>query len=118
MHGDHTAALRVGHGQNGGFDDAVHSVENRLHFPRRDARQANADRPPIGTALDTLIERFGTKAVAEVTGRTRRLVVRSDGRQKLESRTARSNLVEADAFMRAEKSILVFSDAGGTGLYL
>ena len=71
--------------------------------------------PPIGTALDTLIERFGTGTVAEVTGRTRRLVVRADGRQMLESRTARSNLVEADAFMRGEKRILVFSDAGGTG---
>ena len=71
--------------------------------------------PPIGTALDTLIERFGTDAVAEVTGRSRRLVVGRDGRQKLESRTARSNLVEAEAFMRGEKRILVFSDAGGTG---
>ncbi len=71
--------------------------------------------PPIGTALDTLIERFGTDAVAEVTGRTRRLVVDRDGRQKLESRTARSNLVEAEAFMRGDKRLLVFSDAGGTG---
>ena len=71
--------------------------------------------PPIGTALDTLIERFGTGAVAEVTGRTRRLVVGADGRQKLESRTPRSNLVEADAFMCGDKRILVFSDAGGTG---
>jgi predicted RNA methylase len=71
--------------------------------------------PPIGTALDTVIGRFGTDALAEVTGRTRRLVTGPDGRQKLESRTARSNLVEADAFMRGEKRILVFSDAGGTG---
>jgi hypothetical protein len=71
--------------------------------------------PPIGTALDTLIERFGTDAVAEVTGRTRRLVVAADGRQKIENRTARSNLAETDAFMRGEKKILVFSDAGGTG---
>ena len=71
--------------------------------------------PPIGTALDTLLERFGTEAVAEVTGRSRRLVVGRDGRQKLESRTARSNLVETDAFMRGDKRILVFSDAGGTG---
>ncbi|NUQ18301.1 MAG: methylase, partial [Sphingomonas sp.] len=71
--------------------------------------------PPIGTALDTLIERFGTEAVAEVTGRTRRLVVNADGRQKIENRTARSNLVETDAFMRGDKKILVFSDAGGTG---
>lgn len=71
--------------------------------------------PPIGTALDTLIEGFGTDAVAEVTGRTRRLVVAANGRQKLENRTPRSNLVETDAFMRGDKRILIFSDAGGTG---
>jgi predicted RNA methylase len=71
--------------------------------------------PQIGTALDTLLERFGTNAVAEVTGRTRRLVVASDGRQKLENRTGRSNLVETEAFMRGDKRILIFSDAGGTG---
>jgi predicted RNA methylase len=71
--------------------------------------------PPIGTALDTFIERFGTAAVAEVTGRSRRLVVMEDGRQRLENRTARSNLAETDAFMRGDKRILVFSDAGGTG---
>lgn len=70
--------------------------------------------PPIATALDALIERFGTDGVAEVTGRVRRLVAR-DGRQKLENRTARSNLVETDAFMRGDKRLLVFSDAGGTG---
>lgn len=71
--------------------------------------------PPIGTALDTLLERFGAERVAEVTGRTRRLLVGADGRQKLESRTPRANLRETDAFMRGDKRILVFSDAGGTG---
>lgn len=71
--------------------------------------------PPIGTALDTLIQRFGTDTVAEVTGRSRRLVVTADGRQKIENRTSRSNLIETDAFMRGDKKILVFSDAGGTG---
>ena len=71
--------------------------------------------PPIGTALDTLLDRFGTVCVAEVTGRSRRLVTGSDGRQKLERRTPRSNLRETDAFMRGDKKILVFSDAGGTG---
>jgi predicted RNA methylase len=70
--------------------------------------------PPIAAALDALIERFGTDRVAEVTGRTRRLVTR-DGKQIVENRTARSNLVETDAFMRGDKMILVFSDAGGTG---
>jgi hypothetical protein len=71
--------------------------------------------PPIGTALDTLIERFGTEAVAEVTGRAHRLVVASDGTQRIERRGGRSNLVETEAFMRGAKRILVFSDAGGTG---
>jgi predicted RNA methylase len=71
--------------------------------------------PPIGTSLDSLIERFGTDRVAEVTGRARRLVTGADGRQKLERRTPRSNLHETDAFMRGDKRILVFSDAGGTG---
>ena len=71
--------------------------------------------PPIVTALDALIERFGSHGVAEVTGRSRRLVSGPDGRRKLESRTARSNLVETDAFMRGDKRLLVFSDAGGTG---
>ncbi|OYU33100.1 strawberry notch-like NTP hydrolase domain-containing protein [Novosphingobium sp. PASSN1] len=71
--------------------------------------------PPIATALDAIIERFGTDKVAEVTGRTKRLVVGPDGRQKLQSRTPRANLAETQAFMDGDKRILVFSDAGGTG---
>ena len=71
--------------------------------------------PPIATALDAIIERFGPDKVAEVTGRTRRLIVGSDGRQKLQSRTPRANIAETQAFMNGDKRILVFSDAGGTG---
>lgn len=71
--------------------------------------------PPIATALDAIIERFGVDNVAEVTGRTRRLIVGADGKQKLHSRTPRSNLLETQAFMDGDKRILVFSDAGGTG---
>ncbi len=71
--------------------------------------------PPIWAALDAVIERFGTDHVAEVTGRTRRLIGGSDGQQRLERRTARSNLIEAQSFMDGEKRVLVFSDAGGTG---
>jgi P-loop containing NTP hydrolase pore-1/C-terminal domain on Strawberry notch homologue len=71
--------------------------------------------PPIATALDAIIECFGVDAVAEVTGRTRRLIIGSDGSQKLQSRSARSNILETQAFMDGDKRILVFSDAGGTG---
>jgi hypothetical protein len=71
--------------------------------------------PPIATALDAIIERFGVDRVAEVTGRSRRLIVGPDGRQKLQARSPRANVAEAQAFMDGNKRILVFSDAGGTG---
>ena len=71
--------------------------------------------PPIATALDAIIERFGVDAVAEVTGRSRRLIIGRDGRQKLQSRSPRANIAETQAFMDGSKHILVFSDAGGTG---
>jgi len=71
--------------------------------------------PPIMSALDALLEHFGHDNVAEVTGRTKRLITASDGRQKLESRSARTSQAEAAAFMAGKKRMLVFSDAGGTG---
>lgn len=71
--------------------------------------------PPIKSALDALIEHYGTDAFAEVTGRTKRLISLPDGSQKLESRSARTNQSEAAAFMAGQKRILAFSDAGGTG---
>jgi hypothetical protein len=57
-------------------------------------------------ALDAIIARFGTD-VAEITGRTRRLVTLPDGSQRLE-RARQSVLADANAFMGAP-SILVFS---------
>src|SRR5690606_13890013 len=71
--------------------------------------------PPIATALDAIIERFGVDEVAEVTGRSRRLIVGPDGRQKLQARSPRANVAETQAFMDGVKRVLVFSDAGGTG---
>jgi hypothetical protein len=71
--------------------------------------------PPIMSALDAMLEHFGHDNVAEITGRTKRLVSRGDGGQKLESRSTRTSQVEASAFMEGRKRVLVFSDAGGTG---
>ena len=71
--------------------------------------------PPVPAALDALLAHFGTTRVAEVTGRSRRIVIGSDGSQKLERRGPRANLAETQAFMDGLKPILVFSDAGGTG---
>jgi hypothetical protein len=69
---------------------------------------------PVQGALDQIVQRFGTDQVAEVTGRSRRIVKNAD-RLCVENRAGSANLAEAQAFMDDEKRILVFSDAGGTG---
>ncbi|MGL4975229.1 MAG: strawberry notch-like NTP hydrolase domain-containing protein, partial [Bosea sp. (in: a-proteobacteria)] len=74
---------------------------------------------PVPGALDQIVQCFGTDAVAEVTGRSRRIVRKrgSDGIDRLvvEGRVGSANLAEAQAFMDDVKRILVFSEAGGTG---
>src|SRR6266853_1652027 len=74
---------------------------------------------PVQGALDQIVQRFGTDMVAEVTGRSRRIVRKrgQDGTDRfaVEARAGSANLAEAQAFMDDEKRILVFSDAGGTG---
>jgi len=74
--------------------------------------------PPVPGALDQIVQRFGTDIVAEVTGRSRRIVRRGDGvsaRLAVENRAPSANLAETSAFMDDQKRILVFSGAGGTG---
>ncbi|QAB01067.1 MULTISPECIES: bifunctional class I SAM-dependent methyltransferase/DEAD/DEAH box helicase [Agrobacterium tumefaciens complex] len=75
--------------------------------------------PAIPTALDQIVQHFGTENVAEITGRSRRIVRRHGGgafaRFAVESRPGSANLDETRAFMDDEKPILVFSEAGGTG---
>ena len=70
--------------------------------------------PAVPGVLDAVLEAFGTDAVAEITGRARRVVMR-DGRRLVERRGASAARSETDAFMSGRKRILVFSDAGGTG---
>ena len=73
-----------------------------------------ASLPPVQGALDQILHRFGTDLVAEVTGRSRRIVKRHD-RLCVETRPASANFAETAAFMDDDKRILMFSDAGGTG---
>lgn len=70
--------------------------------------------PGIDTALDALLKHFGPEMVAEVTGRSKRMVW-PKGEAVLESRPGTANIAETNAFMDGKKPILVFSDAGGTG---
>jgi predicted RNA methylase len=90
-------------------------VQCRDAIERRDRLiEKLAALPPVQGALDQIVQRFGTDMVAEVTGRSRRIVRHADV-LRVESRAGSANLAEAQAFMDDEKRILVFSDAGGTG---
>ena len=90
-------------------------VESREAVARRDRLiEKLASLSPVPGALDQIVQRFGTDMVAEVTGRSRR-VIRRGSRLVVESRAASANLAETTAFMDDAKRILVFSDAGGTG---
>ena len=90
-------------------------VESREAVARRnDLIERLASLPPVPGALDQIVQRFGTEMVAEVTGRSRR-IVRKGHRLVVENRAPSANLAETSAFMDDQKRILVFSDAGGTG---
>ena len=97
-------------------DDDGNPVHSAEAIARRDAcLEALGAMPPIASALDAIVTRFGEDKVAEITGRSRRLTTASDGRQLVQRRSARSNTAETDAFMAGRKQVLIFSDAGGTG---
>ncbi|HYL90498.1 MAG TPA: strawberry notch family protein [Burkholderiales bacterium] len=90
-------------------------VESREAVARRDRLiEKLASLPPVPGALDQIVQRFGADVVAEVTGRSRR-VIRKGDRLMVENRAGSANLAETAAFMDDAKHILVFSEAGGTG---
>jgi predicted RNA methylase len=95
-------------------------VQCREAVDRRDRMiERLASLAPVQGALDQIVQRFGIELVAEVTGRSRRIVRKTGSgpldRLAVEARAGSANLAEAQAFMDDEKRILVFSDAGGTG---
>jgi len=70
--------------------------------------------------MEILFNEFGTDMVAEITGRTRRVVKTFNDEtgkweKKSENRTKNDQMADENAFMDDRKQILVFSDAGGTG---
>ncbi|MER9274544.1 strawberry notch family protein [Mesorhizobium sp. M0643] len=101
-------------------DEDGNPVQCREAVRRRDKMvERLASLPPVGSALDQIIHHFGTDTVAEVTGRSRRIVKKS-GRDRIdrlavETRPGSANLAETQGFMDDDKRVLVFSDAGGTG---
>ena len=99
--------------ENGDRVDSVEAVRLRDELIEKLALL-----PPVQGALDQLIQTLGHDTVAEITGRTRRVVriVDEQGeRLAVKPRPETANLSEAEAFMNGTKDILVFSLAGGIG---
>jgi hypothetical protein len=101
-------------------DEDGNPVQCREAVRRRDEMiEKLASLSPVGSALDQILHHFGTDTVAEVTGRSRRIVKKTgrDGIDRLavENRPGSANLAETQSFMDDDKSVLIFSDAGGTG---
>lgn len=95
-------------------------VIDKKAVAKRDALIAEINQMSIPDGpLEMLFDAFGTENVAEITGRTRRVVPRkqADGTIKRveESRTANSKEADVTAFQNGDKRILVFNNAGGTG---
>ena len=111
--GDGNLASRPAYDEDGNVVQCREAIERRDRLIER-----LASMEPVQGALDQIVQRFGTDMVAEITGRSRRIVRKVDvngDRLAVENRPAHANLAEAQAFMEDRKQILVFSDAGGTG---
>lgn len=79
---------------------------------------------PLNT-LDELIDKFGgPEKVSEMTGRKGRVVRRSDGSVRYESRAEQGltidhiNIKEKDRFMTGEKLVAIISEAASSGISL
>ncbi|MBC2712857.1 MAG: strawberry notch family protein [Desulfosarcina sp.] len=99
------------------YDSDGEPVINREAEAMRDALiiRVNSITMPNGP-LDFLIEELGAENVAEVTGRSRRLVMdEKEGRLVTERRSNKHVAADVDAFQDDKKQILVFSGKGATG---
>jgi hypothetical protein len=99
----------------------VYDAENKPVISQEalELRDALIDRlaslDPLPGALEQILWHFGHNQVAEVTGRSKRVIKDESGRLYVDNRTSGANIAETTAFMSDQKQILIFSDAGGTG---
>jgi C-terminal domain on Strawberry notch homologue len=104
------------------YSERVHDSEGNPVFSQEAIAQRDeliehlASLPALPGALDQILHAFGAETVAEVTGRSLRVLKDAEtGRLYVSHRPASASLAEAQAFLDDEKRILIFSDAGGTG---
>lgn len=71
--------------------------------------------------LEAIIDHFGVETVAEITGRSRRVVTLADPEtglptRQIQSRSEGARLADMEAFANDNKRILIFSNAANTGV--
>lgn len=98
------------------LDSKGNPVLNRDAVAKRDEliRHIKGIKIP-DSPLAMLINYFGPEKIAEITGRTQRVIPGEDGKFKVEKRSSAAVAADSEAFMAGKKRILVFSQAGGTG---
>lgn len=101
------------------FDDDGQPVHSQEALARRaELMETLCSLPSIPSALDQLIWHFGADKVAEITGRSKRIVKHKKfGPEQIEiqSRSGAANQAELNAFMDGTKNIIVFSRSGAVG---
>lgn len=107
--GNEKTGYRIAKDSNGDPIVNPEAVAQRDALLDRLARMQMPDAP-----LDMILDEFGHDAVAEITGRTQR-VVREDGRRVIQRRSQKVRDAEVKEFADGKRDILVFSEAGGTG---
>ena len=97
-------------------DSQGNPVLNRQAVAARDELILNLQdlRVPLGP-VDMVMQELGAENVAEVTGRSQRVIFK-DGQQVVERRAAAAaNRAAIRDFQNDKKQVLIFSQAGGTG---
>ena len=103
------------------YDKDGNPVEDKKAIRMRDNLIAEMQQMKVPDGpLEMLLDAFGVDQVAEVTGRSRRVVEKVDEngqkRRVIEKRNAATaGTADAKMFQDGKKRILVFSQAGGTG---
>jgi len=99
------------------LDSNGNPVQNReaVEMRERLLDEIGSIKVPDGP-MEMILNEFGAKNVAEITGRTQRVVVGEDGHRVKESRSKAKTEADASAFQAGKKRVLIFSSAGGTGL--
>ena len=96
------------------FDSDGNTVINRDAVRQKDELLDKLGSIKVpASALDMIINHFGSDVVAENTGRKRRVVI-TDGKAK-EENIASKKQADVSAFQDGDKRIIIFSKAGGTG---